>query len=436
MNKQYKTYPKYKKTGIEWLGDIPEGWLYTKIKYEISCIESGKREQTDLEEVLSIGGEHIQDGSIVIKNPRYVSQTFYDNIKKGKIAKNDILMVKDGATIGKMAFVDKELIAPMLLNEHVFKFCANKFYYYFLISNYSQSYIWYMDTSSAQEGISQVTIKNLPFFSPTSLEQEKIAKFLDAKVGDIDTLVSKLEKQLQLIDEQRNSLITQAVCRGVNTKTPMKDSGIKWLGKIPKHWEAKKLKYVVTINPEVLSEATDEDYEIEYIDIGSVSLLNGIENKQEFLFKDAPSRARRKVKSGDTIVSTVRTYLKAITYIESVNENTIASTGFAVIRPSQFFNSKYLGYFLTNHIFINEVMAYSNGVSYPAINSSEIGNFCITIPPLSEQKEIVEYLDEKLSKIDLLKEKNTKQIELLKEYKTSLITNAVTGKIDVRNEVI
>ncbi len=205
-----------------------------------------------------------------------------------------------------------------------------------------------------------------------------------------------------------------------------KDSGVEWLGEIPRHWDSKPLKYLCTYNDEVLPETTAKDAEIQYIDIGSVSAVDGISKIETMIFKDAPSRARRIVRDGDVIVSTVRTYLEAIAAINNPPENLIVSTGFAVIRPNQYLYKSFASYCLRAKGFIKEVVARSVGVSYPAINSSDLVN--ITIPSIEyvEQVKIANFLDHETAKIDSLIAKQEKLIELLKEKRQAVISHAVT----------
>ena len=204
------------------------------------------------------------------------------------------------------------------------------------------------------------------------------------------------------------------------------DSGVEWLGEIPRHWDSKPLKYLCTYNNEVLPETTAKDAEIQYIDIGSVSAVDGISKIETMIFKDAPSRARRIVRDGDVIVSTVRTYLEAIAPINNPPENLIVSTGFAVIRPNQYLYKSFASYCLRAKGFIKEVVARSVGVSYPAINSSDLVN--ITIPSIEyvEQVKIANFLDHETAKIDSLIAKQEKLIELLKEKRQAVISHAVT----------
>jgi len=199
------------------------------------------------------------------------------------------------------------------------------------------------------------------------------------------------------------------------------------VGSIPSYWEARRLKFAATCNDEALPETTDPDYEIAYVDISSVDLINGITAVETHSFDEAPSRARRLVRDGDTIVSTVRTYLKAIAPIESPPDNMIVSTGFAVIRPLEFIDSRYLGYALQNTSFIDEVVAHSTGVSYPAINPTTLVCLPVRYPEDKvEQQQIAAFLDWKTGQIDSLIAKKKELLEKLKEKRLAVITQAVT----------
>lgn len=212
-----------------------------------------------------------------------------------------------------------------------------------------------------------------------------------------------------------------------------KDSGVSWIGEIPVDWSIKKLKYYTTTNDEVLTENTAPNYEFRYVDIGSVTLQNGIEHYQGFSFEDAPSRARRIVRTGDVIVSTVRTYLKAVASIQD-DKDVIASTGFAVIRPKEV-DSRFLAYSLANHYFVETVSSRSVGVSYPAINASEMVDIKNVLPPNDVQKCIADYLDRKTAAVDTAISDKEKLIQLLEEQRTSIICSAVTKGIDATTKM-
>ncbi len=209
------------------------------------------------------------------------------------------------------------------------------------------------------------------------------------------------------------------------------DTGIEWLGRIPAHWETRRLKYAARMNPESLHEDTDPEYPMRYVDIGNVDATGRILDLQEFRFEEAPSRARRKVRHGDTIISTVRTYLRAIAFIDDPPSDLIASTGFAVLRPNRReLEPKYLWRLVQSSGFVDAVVANSVGIGYPAIPSNRLGELSIWIPPLSEQQAIAAFLGRETAKIDALIRKQERLIELLEEKRAALISYAVTKGLD------
>jgi len=209
-----------------------------------------------------------------------------------------------------------------------------------------------------------------------------------------------------------------------------KDSGVEWLGIIPEGWYISRLKYLTKINSDSLPENTNGSFEFEYVDIGSVSYENGIEKTEHFTFANAPSRARRLAKNGDTVISTVRTYLKAIDLITQDKSKYIFSTGFAVLTPIEMITPQFLLHFVRSSPFTNQVDIFSKGMSYPAINSTDLGCLSVFSPPLPEQTAIAAFLDEKTVKIDKAILQKEKLIALLKERKQIIIQNAVTKGLD------
>jgi type I restriction enzyme, S subunit len=211
-----------------------------------------------------------------------------------------------------------------------------------------------------------------------------------------------------------------------------KSSKVDWIGSIPQHWEELKLKYITKCNGDTLNENTNKEYTFKYIDISSINGGHGeISDKlEELSFGKAPSRARRKVQKGDTIISTVRTYLKAIGYIDEKLGNCIASTGFAVLTPKKI-HDKFLYYALRNEAFISKVTAYSTGVSYPAINATQLISLKIVTPPtLQEQKQIADFIERKTKEVEKLIDIKKQQIQTLQLYRQSLITETVTKGLD------
>jgi len=204
------------------------------------------------------------------------------------------------------------------------------------------------------------------------------------------------------------------------------DRVVPWINQCPPEWSLKPLKYAAKINSRTLAENTASDLEVTYIDISSVD-SDGRQNTAETMtFGDAPSRARRIVARGDVIISTVRPYLKAISYIESANHNLICSTGFAVITPGSQVHPKFLFYWVRSEWFINEIVARSVGVSYPAINAIEIGSLPFPAIPLEKQQAIADFLDHEIARIDEMIAQRKRLIELLQEQRPALITCTVT----------
>lgn len=248
-------------------------------------------------------------------------------------------------------------------------------------------------------------MKNIEIPLPPLKEQKLIFDFLTNRTSKIDQLISNQEKQIEKLKEYKQSLINQNVFNGKKYFIP--------------------LKKCCLLNKESLKDTNNPLQPIEYVEIGDVTLEDGIKKTESFLFKNAPSRARRKTKMGDIIVSTVRTYLKAIAIVDK--KGLIVSTGFAVLEPINV-STKYLGYVLKTDYFTSSVSANSNGINYPSITSESLINLKIPTCDKETQEKISAFLDVKCNKINkLIKIKNQK-IENLKDYKKSLIYEYVTGK--------
>lgn len=282
------------------------------------------------------------------------------------------------------------------------------------------------------QNIDYPTFKNeyLPF--PPIEEQEKIGAYLDRKTQQIQEFIQKKERLIELLEEKKDKQITNAISKGVLQNIEFKDTGEVWLNEIPKHWEFKALKHYVRLNVASITERTNPNYLLKYIDIGNVTFSGLLNEPEEMIFAIAPSRARRIVNSGDTILSTVRTYLKAIAFFEKAEENLIASTGFAVLSPKRQIIPKYLKYLLSSSYFLHKVNFWAIGVNYPSINNDRLMAIKVAIPPtLKEQKEIIEFIEMGLEKYNKTISKAQLEIEKAKEYQESLITQVVSGQLKV-----
>jgi type I restriction enzyme S subunit len=195
----------------------------------------------------------------------------------------------------------------------------------------------------------------------------------------------------------------------------------------------KRLKYVATINDEALVEDTDADFEMQYVDISNVDSSGTIGDLATYRFEDAPSRARRRVRDGDVIVSTVRTYLQAIAQIRQPPANLVVSTGFAVVRPApDIFDAQYCKYALREPEFLAEVERRSVGVSYPAINASDLASIPVHIHEVNQQRAIADHLDRETARLDALVAAKERVLGLLAEKRRALVTRAVTRGVDPR----
>lgn len=209
---------------------------------------------------------------------------------------------------------------------------------------------------------------------------------------------------------------------------------------LPKNWQWKRLKYLASYNDSALNDSTDPSYEFRYIEISDVSLSTGISNATLMSFAEAPSRARRIVRKDDILVSTVRTYLKAIAVVTEDASDLIASTGFCVIRAHEDVNASYLGWVVKSDVFVDEVVSQSVGVSYPAINAPTLMDIKIPVPPIELQSSISQFLDQRMAKLDQLSGRGdpsrsekgavSSLHRSIADYRSSLIFHAVLGKIE------
>ena len=428
-------YDTYKDSGVQWLGEIPGHWectslgrvLYEKLQYGAS--ESGDLEYTnDSMRYIRITDITL-DGKLKKDCCKYLSSEIGKNYP---VRKGDVLLARSGATVGK-AFIYNEdneacyagyLIKASIQQDKVFP----TFFFYFTQTFQYNEWKNRIFIQATIQNISAEKYTRMKLCIPPLSEQRSIVSFLDAKCGKIDEWVTKKQKEVEHLQELKQRVIADAVTQGLNPHVKMKATNIPWLKEIPEHWEIKRLKYLVSCNDESLTNTENPNLEINYVEIGDVNDINGIAHITKYRFEDAPSRARRKTRKDDVIVSTVRTYLKAIAKVP--DNGIIVSTGFAVLRAIDV-NSSYLAFCCISSNFIDSVVALSKGISYPAITASELLNLFIPVPPLSEQRSIVSYLDAKCSKIDKLIANITKEIERIKEYKQRLISDVVTGEIKV-----
>ncbi|MBC6406238.1 MAG: restriction endonuclease subunit S, partial [Rhodospirillales bacterium] len=264
-----------------------------------------------------------------------------------------------------------------------------------------------MQSMTGAGGLRRVSENGVLDYRPkiTDLATQKaIAAFLDRETARIDGLIETKQRFVALLGEKRSALITAAVTGGIDPlsgqyRTPEAKGGVMYWGETVRS-SLRPLKHCCHVNPAVLPETTDPDWEFDYIDIGSVSLSEGVTCKERMRFADSPSRARKPVREGDILVSTVRTYLKAIAAIQPADTPQVASTGFAVLQAKKGVDTGFLYRVVQSNPFIEQVVAKSTGVSYPAISPSTLSNIKVPLPDLATQKAIADFLDRETARID------------------------------------
>ena len=437
-----KRYDSYKDSGVEWMNKIPSNWEKSRIRMvgDLYGGLTGKKGSDFNDEDNSSNKPFVPFTNIF--NNTYISKDHFqyvnveENENQNRVLKNDLFFLMSSESyedLGKSSILLED-VEELYLNSFCKGFRIKDSKVYPLFLNYQLLGSLHKEMISIEgNGFTRINLRqdrllDITVFIPPFSEQQQIVSFLDSKTSLIDSLIEKTQRKIELLKEKRTSLINEVVTKGLNPNVEMKDSGLEWIGKIPSHYQIGKLKHICNENQRSLSNSTNPNYELNYIEISDVNSEGVIGNPTPYIFSESPSRCRRIVQKGDVIVSTVRTYLKSIGLIDEEVEDLICSTGFSVLSPNIEINSKYLFYLLRTEWFISMVISKSEGVSYPSIQSEKLMNIDVVFCKISEQQQIVEYLDEQTQLIDNTISLEEKRIELLKEYRQSLISEVVTGK--------
>ena len=434
MTRTLTPYPAYKDTGIEWLGQIPAHWEVHTFRQIARAVKGSQPQKLYLEHEAPPEAKPYLTMEY-LRAPQGNAK-FYCVPVDGDVVANagDILLLWDGANAGEF-FVAKEGVvsstAALLQVAH----CHTRYLYFVL--KQCEPLLRAFSTGMGIPHVDGRTLRQMPIPLPPLAEQAAIVRFLDFVDGRIRRYTHAQQRVIDRLTEYKQAVIHQAVTGKIDVRTgapypAYKDTGIEWLGQVPKHWELKPLKHWVRMNARTLPETTPADYEFRYIDIGTVGTGYLLKEPQVMRFGEAPSRARRVVQAGDTIISTVRTYLKAVYYVDGDPDALVCSTGFAVLTPRQGTHPKFVSYLVQSDSFANCVSAESVGTAYPAITEGQLGRFYVAIPPLAEQAAIVQYLDEQTARLDAAIAAVQRRLALVGEYRARLIADVVTGKLDVR----
>ena len=429
---------RYKDSGIEWIGRIPENWSSSRLKFVLrNPIETGKRPNEPDGKILSVGGEHIQNGCFDFSHPMYVTESTYLN-NKGKIQLNDTLVVKDGATIGKCMYVKSMPNEKMLLNEHVYRVSCSKFYYYWILSEIAQKWFRIRNQSTAQESITGPTIMNLPIVILPNAEQKRIVEYLDEKCGEIDALIGLQGKMIEKLKAYKQSVISEAVIKGLDHNVKLVNSDIDWIGEIPARWKVAPLKSILQRRSEKNNPVKTKERLSLSIDKGVTLYAEKTTNLDRF--KDDFSQYQLAYPN-DIVLNSMNMIVGAVGL--SNYYGCVSPVYYVVYSKSDDTDIKYYSYLLNTqrirdvyHSLGQGIYAIERGEGRVntcrlKVSYDDFGVLRIPVPPLFEQKAIVSYLDEKCADIDCLIDMKQQKIEKLKDYKKSVIYEAVTGKINI-----
>lgn len=439
MNK----YQKYKDSGVEWYDQIPEHWDKKKISFCFGQIGSGTTPTSGQSEYYEEGENNwLQTGDLndaeIYKTSKKITDKALNTFSTLKVYPiNSLVIAMYGATIGKMGMLKVETTTNQACCVLAKSNGVNeKFTFYWFLS--VRDYIISLSYGGGQPNINQDIIRNLRLHIPSTNEQLQIVSFLDQKTSIIDDLIKKKLEKIELLKEQRTSIINNAVTKGLNADTRMKDSGIEWIGEIPEHWGKKKLGYLVNLQGRIGYKGYTKS---DFVNEGEGCLVLGgkhINSFQKIDLSDPEYLNWDKyfespeimVHQGDLIISQRGTLGKVVFVEKNYGEMTINPS--LVLLTQIKANPLYLWYYLQSDFILTQIKIIGSITTIPMLSQEELSSFQILVPPLSDQNQIVDYLDNKTSEIDKQVDLENRKIELLKEYRQSLISEVVTGKIDVR----
>lgn len=433
-------YETYKPSGIDWIGEVPNDWKINRLKNVSEVFgRIGFRGYTvddivfDEDGAISLSPSNIIDQKLQLENSTYISFEKYDESPEIKIFNGDVILVKT-ASVGKAAIIEnlteKATINPQLV---VFKKCKlnNRFLYYLVISDVIQGQIS-CDTAGGVVGtITQSKLLNYKCVVPKPSEQLAIANYLDDQTQKIDRLIANKKAQAEKLKELRQIEIYNAVTKGLNPDAEMKDSGIEWLGQIPKHWEVKRLKNVANyIQTGITPPSENSDYydgEIPWYGPGGFNGETVLSNPAKYITQKAIDDNEAKLFPVDCVF--MIGIGATIGKVGIIKEPSSCNQQLNIVNFKNFVNPDFGVYFLK--IYESVIINIANFSTLPIYNQVQTGNLKFLLPPKKEQDEIFDYLQKQTTAIDQLIKNIEAQIEKLQELRKIKIYEAVTGKIKV-----
>lgn len=431
---KYKKYAEYKDSGVDWIGEIPKDWQLKKFKY-IFKLKKGKN-PINLE-MDAKSSKYLPYLSMEYLRGNGGNTTFAIPEQNSILVnKDDILILWDGSNAGEIV-IAKEGILSSTMAVAVTKSTNKNFLKKYLhgIERIIRSYT----TGMGIPHVNTDFLINLPIIGiNNNEEQELISNFLDKETTRIDKLIDKNIRLIELLKEKRQAVINQAVTKGVDQSAKLKPSGIDWIGDIPEHWDNKRLRYVAKCQNGISKSAEFFGSGFPFVSYGDVYKNIELPTNVEGLVESTESdRENYSVKEGDVFFTRTSETIEEIG-LTCVCKSTIKNATFAGflirVRPEQnVLDMDFSKYYFSSNIHRKFFVKEMNIVTRASLGQELLKKLPILIPPIEEQKFIAKYLNDKTSKIDTSISKIEQLIEKLKEYKQTLISNVVTGKIDVRD---
>lgn len=422
-------YERYKDSGVPWLGEVPEHWEIKPLKFSINNISHKVESQLSnlryfgLENIESFTGRLLLD--IELESEGIANEFQENDVLFGKLrpylAKVHLSRLNGLVSTEALVFRASNAVNP-------------KFLFYFCVSSDFIDAVNGTTFGSKMPRASWDNIGNFRMFIPSLKEQTAIAHYLDTKLGEIDALIDKQQTLLEKLAEQRTAVITHAVTKGLNPAAPMKNSGVEWLGDVPAHWETWKITHAIDL---IGSGTTPKSDNAEYYD-GDILWVTTSELRENFISDTKQKVSDSAIKEYSALkiypVNSVAMamYGATIGRLGILEREATFNQACCVFGNSKILHYKFLFYWLWHRRPI--LISLSNGGGQPNLSQDDLRKLKIPIPSYEEQINIAEYLDQETVKIDRLCETVNQTIGRLKEYRTALITQAVTGKIKVTDE--
>jgi type I restriction enzyme, S subunit len=453
MDSRYSPYPSTRDSGLPWLGHIPAQWDVLRVKYSTYVKARVGWQGLTSDEFIGEGpilvtGTDFTDGRVNWQTCYHVSEERYIQDPFIMLNEGDLLITKDG-TIGKIAIVG-DMPDKATLNSGVFvtrplkNVYLTRYLYWVLVSKIFLDFIEYIKSGTTINHLYQNAFVNFVFPKPSLAEQQTIATFLDRQTAKIDALIAKKQRLLDLLAEQRSALISQSVTKGLNPDVQMKDSGVMWLGQVPKHWEVMALKYAVVnrlgaiktgpFGSQLLSSEMLEG-EIKVYNQRSV-IDRDFTAGENYITKDKYQELLSfTTYPGDVLLTTRGTIGRCAILPENAEPGILHPCLMRIQPHPKRLLAEYLSLLIQDAFLLQtQLFLLSNATTIDVIYSDTMKKMIIPIPSISEQKEIIDYLQQEVGKINALIAKVETAIDRLREYRSALISSAVMGKIYIKAE--